>query len=236
MKRRDLMAWAAIGGVGLVAGPARAQSLTWEEVAGPNGRYRLEMPKGYRHSTVPQAGQGTRQSYLVELGGNFAMELMIYDYEQNDQDRPPDDLYSQLLAAESLVKRRWPGARVLEQKDLQLGPAQGRGFAPFPALASSPSSDGPRHERRRRLPREQTRSLLACVLPCFFSFLTAGEIACLFFFTLFPSLYFYFVGGRPKVSVQLAGGYPLPGLTLSLLTPTPLIVFPACSWFLALRP
>lgn len=128
MKRRDLMAWAAIGGAGLVAGPARAQSLTWEEVAGPNGRYRLEMPKGYRHRTVPQAGRGTRQSYLIELGGNFAMELMIYDYEQNDQDRPPDDLYSQLLAAESLVKRRWPGARVLEQKDLQLGPAQGRGF------------------------------------------------------------------------------------------------------------
>ena len=54
MKRRDLMAWAAIGGVGLVAGPARAQSLTWEEVAGPNGRYRLEMPKGYRHRTHPR--------------------------------------------------------------------------------------------------------------------------------------------------------------------------------------
>ncbi len=57
MQRRIFM----LTGIAGVAGPgwpehpsAQAQQVTWEDITGPDNRYRLKLPLGYRYLTCPR--------------------------------------------------------------------------------------------------------------------------------------------------------------------------------------
>lgn len=59
MRRRFLLALPVAAG-SLQTLPGRAQSLRWERIAGPNGRYSLEMPGPVRHRSSNRPDGGKR--------------------------------------------------------------------------------------------------------------------------------------------------------------------------------
>ena len=75
MQRRFLVSGAAAAT--LVAGARRlaAQQVVWDEVASPDGRYRLKIPRGYRYLTAPGHG-AVLHSYVFMLPDKFTLELL----------------------------------------------------------------------------------------------------------------------------------------------------------------
>ena len=127
MQRRSVVALAFGASIAAGASPAGAQSLDWEPIADKDGRYSLEMPKGYRYVTTPQPDATTLRQFIFEWPGKGGLGFAIYDVSQVEgPDRPPTDLGVILRNAERNVQGRWLGAVVLQQADTQLGPAQGR--------------------------------------------------------------------------------------------------------------
>jgi|GEM_PF-6824727 len=118
-------------GVGAVVGPgvARAQQITWEDVASPDGRYRLKIPKGYRYMTVP-AHNSVLHSYVAILPDRFIFEFLdvqLAGAESKitlEKAREP----SALAQAGAGLQKSWPGSTVLEQRSITLGPAYGWEF------------------------------------------------------------------------------------------------------------
>lgn len=128
MQRRSAIALllGASGAAGV--GPARAQSLDWEAIAGHDGRYSFEMPKGYRYVTARKADDDTLRQYLFRWNGG-GLDFGIYDQSQVfGASNMPMDLGVILKNMQGVVQKRWPGSTVLQQSEAQLGPAQGRAF------------------------------------------------------------------------------------------------------------
>lgn len=113
---------------GAAVHPASAQGPSWQTIAGPNGRYSIEMPEPVRHRTSngPYGGT-THQSVFTWEGG--ILDFAIYDAMQaSGPDRPPTDLPVLLANMQRAIQARWPGSTVVQQSEVQLGPAQGRSF------------------------------------------------------------------------------------------------------------
>lgn len=126
MKRRGFVA----GVVCAALAPAAsfAQAVEWQEIVGEEGRYRLQMPRGYQEISGPRPDGSTARQYRMTSPQGFGIEFAITDYVKDNPGHPPTDLGARLRDAERAVQQRWPGSTVLEQSDVQLGPAQGRSF------------------------------------------------------------------------------------------------------------
>lgn len=126
MRRRFLLASTCCVAAAQAAS-AEAQSPSWQTIAGPNGRYTVDMPTPFRHQSSNTASGGTlRQTFFTWPGGG--LDFAVYDMIQSGPDRPPTDLQSILANGQRAVQGRWPGSTVLQQGAVQSGPAQGRAF------------------------------------------------------------------------------------------------------------
>lgn len=109
------------------SGSVGAQSLSWQTIDGPNGRYSVEMPTPVRRQSSNTATGGTlRQTFFTWDGGG--LDFAVYDMVQSGPDHPPTDLQSVLANSQRAVQGRWPGSTVLQQSAVQSGPAEGRAF------------------------------------------------------------------------------------------------------------
>lgn len=128
-RRHFIMTGAATAaGVGLVStsAPARAE-VVWVAVSGPDNRYRLRMPLGYRYLQVP-AHDGTLNSYLYMLPARVTLEML--DIVPAAPVTPPSGaaLVTALEQAQAGMMRSWPGSTVREQRQIETGPLTGREF------------------------------------------------------------------------------------------------------------
>lgn len=129
MQRRSTITFLLGASIAAGAGPVRAQSLDWETIAGHDGRYSLEMPQGYRFLQARKSDDDTLRQYVFRWSGG-GLDFAIYDQSQvEDGANMPMDLYVILKNMQTAVQKRWPGSTVLQQSEVQLGPAQGRSFA-----------------------------------------------------------------------------------------------------------
>jgi hypothetical protein len=127
MHRRSFIAGSALATLFAAPAVVRAQSVEWQDVAAEDGRWRLQMPKGYQLVTIPGTDGSTTRQYRSTFPG-LAMDYSITDYVQAEAGHPLTDEAAMLRRAQDAVRQRWPGSTVLEQGDSQLGRAQGRAF------------------------------------------------------------------------------------------------------------
>jgi len=128
-RRRFMMTGvAAVAGAGLTASftPARADSV-WVAISGPDNRYRLRMPLGYRYLQVP-THSGTLNSYVYMLPDKVTLELL--DVVPATPHPVPSGaaLTTALEQAQAGMQRSWPGSTVREQREVTTGPLTGREF------------------------------------------------------------------------------------------------------------
>ena len=128
MQRRLFMT-ASAASAGLIAGavPTQAQQVAWEDVYGPEGRYRLKMPKGYRYLRVPGHG-ATVHSYVFMLPDKVTLELLDITLDTPREMPAGAGLASALEQSQAGMMKSWPGATVLEQREITTGPFTGREF------------------------------------------------------------------------------------------------------------
>ena len=124
MRRRSF----ALGLSGLVLlsapGALRAQGIEWEEIVGPEGQFKVQMPKGYKTVSGPQAA-GMMHQYRIAFPSGFGLEFAYTDLK-NDNPLDPTAETDHLKRALDALQQRFPGATVLEQDDVWLGQARGR--------------------------------------------------------------------------------------------------------------
>jgi hypothetical protein len=104
----------------------QAQSLSMERVTGEDGRYSIEMPKGYTTTTSPRPDGGTlRQlSYLWKdsVGQYNAVALAIID-------PPPGSTKNfDMWEVQRQLTARYPGSFLGQSQEIQSGPAKGMSF------------------------------------------------------------------------------------------------------------
>lgn len=102
-------------------------SIDWQDVSGDDGRWHVQLPRGYQLVSVPGADGSTMRQYrstYVGLGIDFA----ITDDVRAQAGHPLTDQGAMLRRAQAAVQQRWPGSTILEQSDSTLGQAQGRSF------------------------------------------------------------------------------------------------------------
>ncbi|MBP6770625.1 MAG: hypothetical protein KA171_22810 [Reyranella sp.] len=130
MDRRHFMMTgiAAAAGAGLIAPAttARAEAV-WVAISGPDNRYRLRMPLGYRYLQVP-THNGTLNSYVYMLPGRIALELL--DVVPASPHPVPSGaaLVTALEQAQAGMMKSWPGSTVREQRQIETGLLTGREF------------------------------------------------------------------------------------------------------------
>jgi len=119
------MGAAAAGSLG-ASTPARAE-VVWVAISGPDNRYRLQMPLGYRYLQVP-AHNGTFSSYVYMLPDKVALEML--DIVPGTPAPVPSGaaLTVALEQAQAGMQRSWPGSTVREQRQIETGPLTGREF------------------------------------------------------------------------------------------------------------
>jgi hypothetical protein len=132
MHRRGFMiagggtaAGAAAGLLG--ASTAARAEVVWVAISGPDDRYRLRMPLGYRYLQVP-AHNGTFRSYVYMLPDKVALEML--DIVPGTPAPVPAGaaLTTALEQAQAGMQRSWPGSTVREQRQIETGPLTGRDF------------------------------------------------------------------------------------------------------------
>lgn len=126
MQRRLFVAAGAA--VGLFAGSAtgRAEAV-WVAISGPDNRYRLKMPLGYRYLQVP-THSGTLNSYVYMLPDKVTLELL--DVVPASPHPVPSGaaLVTALEQAQAGMMKSWPGSTVREQRQIETGALTGREF------------------------------------------------------------------------------------------------------------
>ena len=125
MQRRLFLAGAM--GAALAAGgrSVSAQQVAWEDVSGPNGRYRLKMPNGYHRSQV--AGHGaTVHSYVTLLPGRFILEFVDVSFDSPHAIPQGAALASALEQMQGGMQKSFPGSTLLEQGAITTGSLAGR--------------------------------------------------------------------------------------------------------------
>lgn len=131
MQRRLFMTAGAVtaASVALVAstGATRAQQVTWEDIYGPDGRYRLKMPKGYRYLHL-HANSGTLHSYVYMLPDKVVLELMDAVPETLPHIPTGAVLTTALEQMQGGMMKSWPGSTLRDQRQIVTGPFTGRDF------------------------------------------------------------------------------------------------------------
>jgi len=127
-RRRFMMTGAAGGTVGLLGAstPARAEAV-WVAVSGPDNRYRLKMPLGYRYLQVP-THNGTLNSYVYMLPDKLTLELLDVVPATPHPVPSGTALATALEQAQAGMMKSWPGSTVREQRPVETGPLTGREF------------------------------------------------------------------------------------------------------------
>ena len=127
--QRRLVLSAAAAAFGSGARPVAAQQVVWDEVAGPDGRYRLKIPKGYRYLTVPGHG-AVLHSYVFMLPDKLTLKLLDVAFASPQTTVPVGAaaLQSALEQMQGGMQRSWPASTVLEQRPITTGAVTGREF------------------------------------------------------------------------------------------------------------
>lgn len=127
MRRRSFAL--GLSGLALVSTPGalQAQAVEWEEIAGPEGQFRLQMPKGYKVVSGMQAAGMTTQ-YQIAFPSGFGLEFAYTDLK-NENPLDPTLQEDHLRRALEALEQRWPGATYLEREDVWLGSARGMAIA-----------------------------------------------------------------------------------------------------------
>lgn len=125
MRRRSFAL--GLSGLALVSTPGalQAQAVEWEEIVGSGGQFRVEMPKGYKTVSGPQAAGMTHQ-YQIAFPSGFGLEFAVIDLK-NETPLDPTLQEEHLRRALDAAQQRWPGSTYLEREDLWLGSARGLG-------------------------------------------------------------------------------------------------------------
>ena len=106
---------------------SRAQPTPVERVTGDDGRYSIDMPRGYTSTTSPRPDGGTMRqlSYLWKdaVGQYNAIDFAIID--------PPAGSTKQIDIWETQrqLQARYPNSVLAQSQEIQLGPAKGVSFA-----------------------------------------------------------------------------------------------------------
>jgi hypothetical protein len=132
MYRRSFVAAAALiaatrGAAAQSPLPPLPPAIDWQDVSGDDGRWRVQLPKGYQLVSVPGADGSTMRQYRSTYVG-LGMDFAITDYVRAEAGHPLTDEGAMLRRAQAAVQQRWPGSTILEQSDSSLGRAQGRSF------------------------------------------------------------------------------------------------------------
>lgn len=128
MQRRFFVSGMAMA-FALGSSPLAAQPLAWDNITGPDGRYRLKMPRGYRYLTVLEQ-RGILHSYVFVLPDKLTLELLDVTFSSPQPKVPttPAALQSALEQAQGGMQKSWPGSTVLEGRPVTLGALTGREF------------------------------------------------------------------------------------------------------------
>jgi hypothetical protein len=118
---------AGAASAGLLAGATHAQQIVWDDINGPEGRYRLKMPKGYRFLRVPGHG-GTLFSYVFMLPDKVTVEMLDVSLAAPPEIPTGAGLTSALEQIQGGMAKSWPGSTVIEQQEITTGPVRGRQF------------------------------------------------------------------------------------------------------------
>lgn len=123
MRRRSFAL--GLSGLALVSTPGalQAQAVEWEEIVGPEGQFRLQMPKGYKVVSGMQAAGMTTQ-YQIAFPSGFGLEFGVTELK-NESPLDPTLQEDHLHRAFDAMQRRWPGSTFLEREDVWLGSARG---------------------------------------------------------------------------------------------------------------
>jgi hypothetical protein len=103
-----------------------AQSLTLERITGEDGRYTIDMPRGYTSTSSPRPDGGTMRqlSYLWKdsVGQYNAVDFAIID--------PPagSTRHFDLWEAQRQITARYPGSFAAQAREIASGPAKGIEF------------------------------------------------------------------------------------------------------------
>jgi hypothetical protein len=117
-----LIAVAALG-----SAAARAQPAPTERITGEDGRYSIDMPRGYTSTTSPRPDGGSMRqlSYLWKdsVGQYNAVDFAIID--------PPAGSTKQIdvWEAQRQLQARYPSSPLGQSREIQLGAAKGMSFA-----------------------------------------------------------------------------------------------------------
>jgi hypothetical protein len=126
MRRRSFFPALAL----ILAGPrtSAAQQLVWNEIKGPDGRYSLKLPPGYRHLHVPAHG-GVLNSYAFMLPDKVTLELLDMTIPRAPNfPTTAEGLQTAIEQFEGGMQRSTPGATVVAQRPISLGAIAGREF------------------------------------------------------------------------------------------------------------
>jgi len=122
---------AGVAGSALLAGTgiAQAQAAAWDDIAGPNGLYQLQLPKGFRYVAIPRQDGGTVRMYTLTTADKITFDFTFADFVGNEAHLPasPAELAARLVGIQAGMEKSWPG-EVLEQAPIELGGTPGRRF------------------------------------------------------------------------------------------------------------
>ena len=141
----------ALGVAALAPVQVLAQAAPMERVTGDDGRFTIDMPRGYTTKTSPRPDGGTmlQYSYLWKdaVGQYNAVELAVVD--------PPPGSTRQIdiREAQRILAARYPNAVPADTRDIQSGPAKGsmtiasnRGYGPHAIAMRVYAMGGPLYE------------------------------------------------------------------------------------------
>ena len=110
-----------------VPGPVHAQVAPMERVTGDDGRFTIDLPRGYTTKTSPRPDGGTmlQYSYLWKdaVGQYNAIDLAVVD--------PPPGSTKRIdvQAAQRAMAARYPNSFLADYRDVRSGPAEGVAFS-----------------------------------------------------------------------------------------------------------
>jgi|GEM_PF-7046747 len=110
-----------------VPGPVHAQAAPMERVTGEDGRFTIDLPRGYTTKTASRPDGGTMRQYSYlwkDAVGQFnAVELAVVD--------PPPGSTKRIdvQAAQRAMAARYPNSFLADYRDVRSGPAEGVAFS-----------------------------------------------------------------------------------------------------------
>ncbi|MCW5736387.1 MAG: hypothetical protein KIS73_19825 [Enhydrobacter sp.] len=125
MRRRELM----VGTFGMLflATVEAAGQQAWEEITGPEGRYRCRLP-GDVHR-IRAAGHGvTMITYVTVLPGRFAFEFVDVGFDSPHQVLQGAALATALEQMQGGMQKSFPGSTLVDQRPIMTGALAGREF------------------------------------------------------------------------------------------------------------